>query len=331
MSDIDQIKLRRLDLTVLLVFLGLMRRRKATEVGRELGLTQSAVSHALRRLRGIFGDELFLRRPHGLEPTAIAIAAEAPIQAAVDQLRAALAAPGGFDPANAEGLVRIAAYDAELATLLPPLICRLGHEAPGLTVIARALGRREALEALAAGEVDLALGFFWNLDDAFVAVPLLEEEYRVVGGAATRKRGPLTLERYLALPHILVSPGGDLRGIVDTLLERDGRTRRVVAAVPLFFPALAAVRGSRAIATIPRRIAEIYAPAFDLWVAEPPLAIRRFTVAAVRHRRNLANPLQLWLNDILREIVVAPEAGIDGATGDGRRRPRAPTGGRPGA
>jgi DNA-binding transcriptional LysR family regulator len=323
MSDIDQIRLRRLDLTVLLVFLGLMRRRKATEVGRELGLTQSAVSHALRRLREIFGDELFLRRPHGLEPTAVAIAAEAPIQAAVDQLRAALAAPGGFEPANAEGLVRIAAYDAELATLLPPLLCRLGHEAPGLTVAARALGRREALDALVAGEIDVALGFFWNLDDAFVAVPLLEEEYRVVGGAATRKHGPLTLERYLALPHILVSPGGDLRGIVDTLLERDGRSRRVVAAVPLFFPALAAVRGSRAVATIPRRIAEAYAPAFDLWVADPPLAIRRFTVAAVRHRRNLASPLQLWLNDILGEIVSAPEAGA-ADTGRGREA-RAPT------
>lgn len=309
MSDTDQIRLRRLDLTVLLVFLGLMRRRKATEVARELGLTQSAVSHALRRLRDIFGDELFLRRPHGLEPTAVAIAAEAPVQAAVQQLRAALAAPAGFEPATAKGLLRIAAYDAELATLLPPLICRLGHEAPELTVIARALGRREALDALAAGEVDVALGFFWSLDDAFLATPLIEEEYRVVGGAASRKRGPLTLERYLALPHILVSPGGDLRGIVDTLLERDGRGRRVVAAVPLFFPALAAVRGSRAVATVPRRIADGYAAAFDLWVADPPIEIRRFTIAAVRHRRNQASPLHLWLTGILTEIAAASPHG----------------------
>jgi DNA-binding transcriptional LysR family regulator len=308
MSDIDQIKLRRLDLTVLLVFLGLMRRRKATEVARELGLTQSAVSHALRRLREIFGDELFLRRPHGLEPTAVAIAAEAPIQAAVEQLRAALAAPGGFEPAKAEGLVRIAAYDAELATLLPPLVCRLGHEAPKLTLAARALARGEALDALARGEVDVAVGFFWKLDEGFLATPLLEEEYRVVGGHATKRKGALSLERYLALPHILVSPAGDLRGIVDTMLEREGRSRRVVAAVPLFFPALAAVRNSAAVATIPRRIAEGYAAAFELWVAEPPLAIRRFTISAVRHRRNQASPLHLWLTAILAEIAAAPSA-----------------------
>lgn len=309
MSDIDQLKLRRLDLTVLLVFLGLMRHRKATEVAREMGLTQSAVSHALRRLRQIFGDELFLRRPHGLEPTAVAIAAEAPIQAAVLQLGAALSAPGGFEPGEAEGQVRIAAYDAELATLVPPLICRLCREAPGLTVAARALGRRDALDALARGEIDIALGFFWNLEEVFIATALLDEDYRVVGGRATKKRGPLTLERYLALPHILVSPGGDLRDIVDQLLEREGRSRRVIAAVPLFFPALAAVRGSRAVATIPRRIADSYAEAFDLWVAEPPVAIRRFTIAAVRHRRNQTSPLHLWLTTLLAEIAAAPTVG----------------------
>ena len=305
MSDIEQLKLRRLDLTVLLVFIGLMRRRKATEVAHELGLTQSAVSHALRRLREIFGDELFLRRPHGLEPTAVAIAAEAPIQAAVEQLRAALSGPGEFMPGNAKGVVRIAAYDAELATLMPLLICMLGQKAPGLTVAARALGRREALDALARGEIDIALGFFWNLEDVFIATPLFEEEYRVVGGRMTRRRGRLTLDRYLALPHILVSPPGDLRGIVDSLLEREGRSRRVVAAVPLFFPALAAVKGSAAVATVPRRIAEGYAGAFDLWIAEPPIAIRRFTVAAVRHRRNQTSPLHLWLTELLAEIAAA--------------------------
>jgi len=324
MGDIDQLKLRRLDLTILLVFLGLMRRRKATEVARELGLTQSAVSHALRRLRDIFGDELFLRRPHGLEPTAVAIAAEAPIQAAVLGLRAALSAPGAFEPGSAEGVVRIAAYDAELATLVPALICRLGHEAPKLTIVARALGRGEALDALSRGEVDIALGFFWKLDDAFLATPLLDEEYRVVGGHATKRKGPLTLERYLALPHILVSPAGDLRGIVDTMLEREGRSRRVVAAVPLFFPALAAVRNSGAVATIPRRIAEGYAAAFDLWTAEPPIAVRRFTVSAVRHRRNLASPLQLWLNRLLVEIAAEPPP-VPGGPARAPTRPRAPS------
>ena len=72
MSDINEIDLRLVDTTILLVFLGAMRHRQATAVAREMGLTQPAVSHALKRLRNLYGDPLFLRRAHGLEPTSVA-------------------------------------------------------------------------------------------------------------------------------------------------------------------------------------------------------------------------------------------------------------------
>ncbi len=104
MSQLSTSELRRLDLTLLLVFLGLVRHRKAVDVAGELGLTQSAISQSLRRLRDIFGDDLFLRRPHGLEPTATALALEAPVSAAVETLRGALGAARAFDPATATGL-----------------------------------------------------------------------------------------------------------------------------------------------------------------------------------------------------------------------------------
>ncbi len=66
--DIDEIKLRRLDLTVLLVFLGVMRYRKATTTAEQMGLSQSSITHSLNRLREVFDDKLFLRKPDGLEP-----------------------------------------------------------------------------------------------------------------------------------------------------------------------------------------------------------------------------------------------------------------------
>ena len=130
MSDFSDSELRRLDLTLLLVFLGLVRHRKALDVASELGLTQSAISQALKRLRDIFGDELFLRRPHGMEPTATALALEAPVAAAVDSLRRALGNARAFDPATATGVLRVAALDAEQAVLIPPLASRLRSRAP---------------------------------------------------------------------------------------------------------------------------------------------------------------------------------------------------------
>ncbi len=121
MTELSTSELRRLDLTLLLVFLGLLRHRKGATVADELGLTQSAVSQALKRLRDIFGDDLFLRRPHGMEPTATALALEAPVAQAVEALRGALGAARRFDPARAEGTVRIAALDAEQAVVIPAL------------------------------------------------------------------------------------------------------------------------------------------------------------------------------------------------------------------
>ena len=98
MSDINQIDLRLVDTTILLVFLGAMRHRKATLVAEEMGLTQPAVSHALKRLRNLYNDPLFLRRAHGLEPTALALELEPKIREIVRKISETLAGPDAFDP-----------------------------------------------------------------------------------------------------------------------------------------------------------------------------------------------------------------------------------------
>ncbi|MGL4238809.1 LysR substrate-binding domain-containing protein [Tabrizicola sp.] len=300
MSDISNSELRRLDLTLLLVFLGLLRHRKATAVAAELGLTQSAVSQALRRLRDIFGDPLFLRRPHGLEPTAAALAREASVRTAVEALRQALG--GGeapFDPATARRVLKIAAIDAEQAILVPPLVKAATEEAPGVQIIVTPLARRAAIEALIEGEVDLATGVFFETPPALIATPLYRMGYAVVGRPEVLGAGPLTVERYAALPHILLSPGNDLRGIVDEALMARGLTRHVVAAVPAAFPALAAVARTRCIATLPDIVARAHAPAMGLAIADPPLPLRSFPVLALHHRRNETDGAVLWALAVL--------------------------------
>ncbi len=302
MSDFRNNELRRLDLTILMVFIGLLRHRKGTDVAAELGLTQSAVSHALKRLREVFGDELFLRRPHGMEPTSVARALEAPIAAAIESLRRAVAGPQNFDPSAAEGIIRLAALDAELVTLVPELIRTLSTNAPGMRIIARAIGRQNALDAVAAREIDIALGFFWDVGDAFIKDDLFTEDFLVVGSRSEhRLAGTIALEAYLQHPHVLVSPGGELRGVVDDALASRGLKRRVIAALPLFLPALAVVQTTNALATVPRIIALKYAEAFDLAVAEPPLTVRSFSISVIRHRRDEHNPMHRWLLDRLRE------------------------------
>lgn len=296
MSDFSTSELRRLDLTLLLVFLGLIRHRKALDVAAELGLTQSAISQALKRLRDIFGDELFLRRPHGMEPTATALALEAPVAAAVDALRGALGAARAFDPATATGLLRVAALDAEQAVLIPPLAARLGALAPGLTLSVLPLGRGAAMDALSEGRADLALGYVWDVPDAVTGEVLYEESFLVAGRPEALPDAPeIGLDAYCAADHILISPGGDLRGIVDDQLAAMGRSRRIALALPAFLPALAAVSASGALVTLPARVASAFAPGFGLVTAAPPLPVRRFAVSVFWHRRNDADPRTIWI------------------------------------
>ncbi len=302
MSDLSDSELRRLDLTLLLVFLGLVRHRKAAVVARDLGLTQSAISQALRRLREVFGDDLFLRRPHGMEPTATALALEAPVADAVEALRGALGAARVFDPVAATGTVRIAALHAEQAVLIPNLFARLRRAAPGLTLSIIPSGRTEAIEALKERRADLALGFFRDIPEVCSGDLLYEEDYAVAGRPDVLTEAPaLSLDAFCAADHVLTSPGGGSRGIVDKHLADIGRERRVLLSLPGFLPALATVAAAGALVTLPSRVATQFATGFNLVTAKPPLVLPSFPVSVLWHRRNETDPRTQWLKTQLSE------------------------------
>ncbi len=291
MSDLSNSKLRRLDLTLLLIFLGLIRHRKAATVALELGLTQSAISQALRRLRDVFGDELFLRRPHGMEPTAAALALEAPIADAVSALRGALGANRSFDPATASGTVRVAALHAEQAVLIPKFFAQLHHLAPRLKLALLPMGRSEAVQALKDDRADLALGFFRDVPDTCSSDVLYTEDYLVAGRPDILSEAPdISLDAYCAADHLLTAPGGGSRGIVDIHLAKLGRERRVLLSFPAFLPALASTAESGALLTLPSRVAARFAEKFDLVTAQPPLKLPSFPVSVLWHHRNQTDP-----------------------------------------
>ena len=295
MTHIDQANIRKLDMTLLLVFRELMRDRKLTVVAQRLGFTQSAISHSLRRLREIFGDELFIRRPAGVEPTARALEIEPQIRALLD-LAGEMLRGRSFSPGEARGVVRIAAPDYHSTLLAAPLIERVRNAAPGLQLSFRPLVRQAALQALEASEVDLALGFFWKIEDCFMSRVLYEDDYAVVARDGHRGiKRKLTLEAYLNARHIVVSFDGSVSGIVDRVLARDGHSRRLVAAVPFFTTALATVARSDLIATVPRRLAETLAPLFGVQVFVPPITIRPYRVLVVWHERHDKSALHNWI------------------------------------
>lgn len=317
MADIDIANIRKLDMTLLLIFRELMRHRKLTVAARRLGFTQSAVSHHLRRLREIFGDELFIRRPAGVQPTARAIELEPQIQAMLDLAQEAVRGKA-FTPSEARGIIRIAAPDYHSTLLAAPLIESVQKTAPKLQLSFLPLVRQAALRALESNDADITLGLHRDYQDRFLSRVLFEDSYAVVAREAHpvfKKR--LTLKDYLDAKHIVVSLDGSVNGIVDRVLAREGHSRMLVAAVPFFFTALAAVSRSNLITTVPKRLATTFTQTLRLRLWDPPIAIRPYKVSAVWHERNANSPLHRWM---VEQIAACTSADSIGAHRQSSRR-----------
>ncbi|MEM9715480.1 MAG: LysR family transcriptional regulator [Pseudomonadota bacterium] len=309
MSDINEIDIRLLDGTVLLVFLGLMRHRKATAVAEEMGLTQPAISHAVKRLRGIYGDPLFLRKAHGFEPTAKAREIEPVIRRAVQSLSDSVSTDDVFDPTTSEMSVRIAGFDYELATLLPPLVTEVFEIGPSINISSLTLSSSEALAALEDARIDMAIGFFDALPrrssrSSFVSETLYLEEYVAVASADHAIfREELSMRGYLEAPHLLVTPTDAQRGSVDFALDELGLSRYVQSTVPMFFPALSVLENSNMIATLPKKVAQTYGARFNLNWVPLPFDGPSFAVRAVWHKRDKTSQIHAWLVDILKSLA----------------------------
>lgn len=305
MSEFKDAQVRRLDFMLLLVLREGVRRRKLSDVAAALGVTQTAISHSVARLRDLFGDELFIRRPHGVEPTARAVELAAIAERVIEAAGAMLAGPARFDPAREDRILRVCALDFEV-TLLSEVIETLRREAPGIRLQFRGVGRDAAVAALERDEADLWVGFARGLPGTLRGVLLFEETYKVIARAGHPRIAPgaaIDLDAYCAEHHVVASPGGTAGGIVDRALRAEGRARTVAVTTTGFLSALDLVARTDLIATIPARLALAQAETFRLVVGDPPVAPRPFDVSATWHRRASGDRAVGWLVDRLRRAL----------------------------
>lgn len=301
MTDIDIAKIRRLDFSLLLVFQQLLLHRRTTVVADRLGLSQSAVSHALARLREAFGQPLFLRRNDGLQPTQDAMLLGHQIDAILTMAGEAVGGTGGFDPSRSERLFRIATNDFMAAVLGPLLRTAFQSQAPHANFSIRFGAGTGALAALDVDAVDLVIGRFDAVRPDLDATVLSRDPYHAVVRRQHPKlgRGPLTLATYLELPHLLVSFHGEPYGPVDQALARLGHKRRIVGSVPMFLSALSIVGEGDAIATVPLPLAKRYAATFGLRHLPLPFTMDLSTMLLVRHARTRREAGLDWLAQVI--------------------------------
>jgi DNA-binding transcriptional LysR family regulator len=315
MIDAHDSRAAAFDLNLLRLFARLLELRNLTRVAAELGVTQSAVSRSLSRLREAFDDPLLVRVGQRMEPTARAEALRPQVARVLGEAARLFETPE-IDPATAVGTLRWTSADFAQLVLLPPLARRLDAEAPGIDV--EVVPSRFPREELEAGRLDLTVDVVGVREDqpGLVQTPLFEEEFAclVREGHPCLREGPLTPARYAALDHVLVAPAGRPGGIVDQVLERQGYRRRVRFTVPSFAVPPGLLLSTDCIVTLPKRVADAAALRAPLRVLPTPVPVPGFRLACFWMERRRTDPLHRWFRGVLAEIgagLAEPDARVE--------------------
>jgi DNA-binding transcriptional LysR family regulator len=269
-----------------------------TRAAERLGVTQSAVSHLLDKLRSIVGDPLFVKSGRGIVATARAEALVPLARAMLEDMRA-FAQAGAFDPAAVDMVVTVAANDLQRDLLLPRWLAAARAKAPGLRLRVIPSG---VPDAAMLREERCHLLITPRPPDAsdLVHKRLFEDRYRVFFDPASRA-APKDLADYLAAEHVTVlyEPWRALD--IDQLLQAQGVVRRFAATVPGFAGIPALLRGTPWLATLP----SLLGPGLlqGLATVEPPVACPPMPMYAVWHLRRHGDPLHQWLRALLDQVV----------------------------
>lgn len=305
---LHEIDLARADLNLFVVFEAVMAERNVARAAERLRLSPSAVSHGLGRLRLLLNDPVFLKTPKGVAPTERALALAEPIAGILAQARQVMASADPFDPARSRRRFTLAAPDAVAAFIVPPLLARVGREAPHIDLSIIGALPDDALKHLDERRADIAIQPFVETPARFATAGLYVEQFAI----AVRKGHPLakrfSLEKYCAQGHILVSTTGASFGNVDALLSELGMKRRVALSAPNFLLALAIVAATDLVAAIPSRLLALHAGRYEVDVIEPPTPWGRAELRAVLPRAALIDEGVAWLFQLLQEVAAESDA-----------------------
>jgi len=292
------------DLNLLNVFDALWSERNVTRAARRVGLTQSALSHALSRLRALLDDPLFHATRGGMTPTAQAQALAGPVAEALGLLRGALTTPRPFDPRALDRTFTVGTTDYAELVLLPRLLHRLEKQAPGVTLVVRPVGPRSERE-LYSGAHDLTITPGRDDSADLRSQELFTERFVcILRKAHPLGRRRLTLERYVKLRHVLIAPQNVGEAPVDVALRAVGRTRRVTLKVPHFLVAPLVVAESDHVITLPERVVAAMG-AGRFVVHPPPLPVQGFSVSQHWHVRNETDLGHRWFRELVAETALS--------------------------
>jgi DNA-binding transcriptional LysR family regulator len=312
------VSLNQLDLNLLRVFSAVMEEQSVLRASQRVCLSQSAVSHALGRLRSMLADELFIRTPTGMQPTARALAMAPLIREAWRALEAAIGTPH-FEPSKSTRRFTIAAGELISTVMIPNLLDLLEREAPFLDVVIRPDSEIDLMEHISLGKIDVAIGTYSTVPDRLRSRSLFTYEDVLITSSSNRRSG-LPLEALSRLTLAAVSSQIDYDSPTDNPAAERGLSRRsemfdrtalesavstseggspMALLVPHFLALPSLLMRTEIAAIAPQPLAESLARMHPLSIYELPYKASPTAVHLLWHERAEKDPAQQWLREML--------------------------------
>lgn len=294
-----------LDINLLLALDALLQDQNVTHAAARLNITQSALSGRLTRLRRIFNDPLFVPSSsgRGMTPTSHTLALKPELQRLLQQLTRFVQSAHVFDPATSERTFRIAAMDNPAAILAPALLPLISAQAPAVRVAFTLPDKNQVNGQLERGEVDLFIGTAQDAAPNLIGRLLFNEEFLTAQRIGhPRGTGPLSLDTFCELDHLLISTsGGMFNGMIDEALADLGRQRRVTVSVQSYALAPLILNSTDCICTLPKRFLQRFTSHLELFT--PPLTLDTFSMKLFWHSTVNADPAHRWLRSMVFDAV----------------------------
>ncbi|MFD1910905.1 LysR family transcriptional regulator [Halodurantibacterium flavum] len=295
-------QLRKLDARLLMAFHEIYTERNQTRAAVRCGLTQSAMSQTLLRLREIFDDPLFLRTSAGMIPTERAEMIAPAIREVLMTLGRLVGSAAPFDPRESERCLRIGTYQFATITLAPGLLALFEAQAPLARIRFTHAGPAEAPAMLTRGEIDIAVAPFAEVPPDLCKSLLATGEMVVASRRDWAARhGRLDAAAYFSARHVSIVNQGLLADPLDEYFDNTRHKRRIAITVPHYVTALHLVAESDLLATLPRKPAEWLGNVKVLTLSKPPIALPPITLSLVWHQRSNFDPFLLWVINMIRD------------------------------
>jgi len=281
----------------------LARSGNLSEAAQEIGISQSAASHALSRLRKELKDPLFVRTSDGMRPTPYGLRLASSVRDALQVLHSGLDKCPEFDPSASKRTFNVIMSDVGEFLSLPDMIARFSKEAPDIGLSSRPMPSKAPHLLLESGEVDLAVGAYTKLIVGCRQRRLYREQYVCVARRDHPKfiKG-MNPESFCSAPHATVDPTGHVHEHLDELLSRERVPRKPKLYVPYFLSLPVVIAQSDLIVVMASRLAKKFERLVPLKIMPPPVKLPNYTVSLFWHERFDRDPANLWLRRIYVEL-----------------------------